>query len=149
MASQFRKRRKLPVIAASIVGKKRFKKVKTPLVYHPLGLGSQENEHSSQSNTATQTVEQDYTASDCASDLFDQPPSSQLHSNGGEMTAHYQRRERAASAWDDLLSPFIYSTVCMSCVPPSAVCVRCKVVVASIRCKQCGPTTLLCDMCTV
>lgn len=125
--------------------------MKTPLVYPPLASGSQQNEHSmSQGNTDTQTVEQDnYSANVSEADLFDEP-SSQLHPDDSDMTsAHYQRRKKAASAWDDLLPLFMNSTLSMCCIPSSAVCVRCKVVAASVRCRQCGPTTLLCDMCTV
>ena len=35
------------------------------------------------------------------------------------------------------------------CVPQATVCDRCKVTMASVRCKQCGPTTFFCDSCTV
>ena len=145
MASQFRKRGKLPVVATSIVRKKRFKKVKTPLVYPPLASQAcrdnceQNSEDHDELQDGSDPCDLDGVGSD-----DDQP------SQDGDLpSAHYRRREKAASAWDNLLPSLISSTVAMSCIPPATVCDRCKVAMASVRCKQCGPTTFLCDSCTV
>ena len=104
MASQFRKRRRVPVVASSLVGKKRFKKRTTPLVYPPVFPILDGNVHESPTpSNGAESLESEVPADadmpvdglDTYNDDDDDQSLTEAGSSAKTLTtAHYRRRAK-------------------------------------------------------
>ena len=120
MASQFRKRRKIPVVASTLVGKKRFKRVKRPLVYPPVAstrllphsdpdmtTGGDSQSPAPEATGTSAEYDMDPVDLDTYDDDDHESTAGAKSAEPPSTSAHYRRREKAATAWDKLAQSFI------------------------------------------
>ena len=155
-------------MASSLVGKKRFKKRTTPLVYPPVFPSLDGNVHESPTpSNGAESLESEVPADadmpvdglDTYNNDDDQSLTEAGSSANSANSAKFgqdindstlsETREKAATAWDNLAQNFISATISMNCIPVDSVCVKCRNASASVHCKQCGPSAFFCIKCTI